>query len=204
MGKGGASATVALPQKGQSLVGETVQGQTPCVARAATHHQPHCPAQGRESGRFYSVTPKFTSFPLTHCHPQDAFFPKSSHIPSVTSGCFSTERDKRVSMRQKTRGIEPFFPTITALLGIENVLGNTHRRRVWRKNRADPAHPGTNSSCLCLSLPILDQKINPLMGFISVGTAQREAPGLSCHLLPCPKPQGTDTKTNLRKETNIL
>lgn len=81
---------------------------------------------------------------------------KSSHIPSVTSGCFSTEGDKGVSMGQKTRGVEPFFPTITVLLGIEKVLGNTHRLRVWRKSRSDPAHPSTNS--LCLSLPILHQK----------------------------------------------
>lgn len=30
------------------------------------------------------------------------------------------------------------------------------------------------------------------------------APGLSCHLLPCPKPQGTDTKTRLRKADKHL
>lgn len=47
---------------------------------------------------------------------------KSSHIPRVTSGCFSTEGDKGVSMGQITREVKPFFPTITILLGIEDVL----------------------------------------------------------------------------------
>ena len=42
---------------------------------------------------------------------------KKSHIPSFTSGCFSTEGPKEVTVGQKARGAEPFFPIITRSLG---------------------------------------------------------------------------------------
>lgn len=66
---------------------------------------------------------------------------KKSHIPSFTSGCFSTEGAKGVTVGQKARA-EPFFPTITRSFG--NGKGSQKRsqtRDAEEQRSSCPWHP---------------------------------------------------------------
>lgn len=77
-------------------------------------------------------------------------------------------------MEQKTRGVKPFFPTITVLLGIEEVL----ETQTQGGGRAGQIMPILAPTALASASPAhsLPKRIHLLMGFISAEAAQWERP----------------------------
>lgn len=104
---------------------------------------------------------------------------------------------------QDRKGIEPFFPTITALLGIEKVLEtHTHPGCGGRAGQVlpIPAPTALTSACPC---PLFTK--NPINGLYLSWSSTRGGTWTAKNLsLPCPKPQGTDTKAHFRKEDKHL